>query len=56
MKRFAANSRTIRDLLDAAKISIDSIIGRIAKLRQQKQGLMHYLLPGRVRVDAACDA
>jgi hypothetical protein len=28
----------------------------LAKLRQQKHGLMHDLLTGRVRVDAACDA
>lgn len=56
MKRIAANSRTIGDLLDAAKFSIDSIVVRIAKLRQQKQGLMHDLLTGRARVDAACDA
>ncbi len=56
MKRIDANSRTIRELLDAAKFSIDSIVGRIAKLRQQKQGLMYDLLTGRVRVDAACDA
>ncbi len=51
MNRIDVHSRTIHELLDASKFSIDSIIGKVVKLRQQKQGLMHDLLTGRVPVD-----
>ena len=37
-------------MLDSAGSEIDSITEQIAKLRQQKQGLMHDLLTGRVPV------
>lgn len=38
-------------MLDSAGADIDAITEQVAKLRQQKQGLMHDLLTGRVRVD-----
>lgn len=49
MKRIYANSRTIRELLRGAMFNIEILPRTI--LRQQKQGLMHDLLTGQVRVD-----
>jgi type I restriction enzyme S subunit len=43
-------------VLASAQNDIRSNLTHLAKLRQQKQGLMHDLLTGRVWVDAACDA
>jgi type I restriction enzyme S subunit len=41
-------------VLASAQNDIRSNLTHLAKLRQQKQGLMHDLLTGRVRVDAEC--
>jgi type I restriction enzyme S subunit len=46
----------ILERLQAHQRLLQTQTTHLAKLRQQKQGLMHDLLTGRVRVDAACDA
>lgn len=50
MKRIDANSRTIGSSLLPLDETLFALQHDLDKLRQQKQGLMHDLLTGRVRV------